>query len=356
MEVYMRLNSLLALLFLVTVSFGIVGGCNNNGSSNNDGDTEEPGAEDPSFNLDTAIELAELSLVAYEQRIQCINDGKGAITVPSGYTLEEVYYDEVTDADSGCHDDEDVVPAAFIVTKGDNIYLSFRGTSNLVDAVSDFAALQEPYMFLPNFGNVSIGFQVAYQGTDDNPIESAILSKLDELTMTGNFSNLYITGHSLGAALAFLAFPDLSNNVGMLDSVTMYNFAGPAAGDSDFVTAYEEVESQNRISVRVVNTNDLVPKLPPLGLDCENFSYFHTNDKHEITFGTELPALPDFAKDDCDFSTIGTDLLTYGINNLNAIEEDHSMCTYYKTLCNMSSDPSSCAAGAIGCDNGDANP
>jgi len=353
----MRLKSIVALLLLVTVSFGIVGGCNNNSGNNNGGDTEEPAAEDPSFNLATAIELAELSLVAYEQRIQCINDGKGAITVPSEYTLEEVFFEEVSSfLDTGCKDDSDNTPAAFIATMGDNIYLSFRGTANITDAISDVAALQETYMFLPGFGKVSIGFQNAYQGTDSNPIESAILSKLDELTMTGNFSNLYITGHSLGAALAFLAFPDLSKNVGMLDSVTMYNFAGPAAGDSDFVTAYEGVESTNRISVRVVNTNDLVPKLPPLGLDCENFSYFHTNDKHEITFGTELPPLPDFAMDDCDLSTIGADLLTYGINNEDAILEDHSMCTYYKTLCNMSSDPSSCAGGAIGCDNGDANP
>ena len=102
----MRLKSIVALLLLVTVSFGIVGGCNNNSGNNNGGDTEEPGAEDPSFKLATAIELAELSLVAYEQRIQCINDGKGAITVPSEYTLEEVFFEEVSSfLDTGCKDD-----------------------------------------------------------------------------------------------------------------------------------------------------------------------------------------------------------------------------------------------------------
>jgi len=352
----MRLNSILALLLLVTVSFGIVGGCNNNGG-NNGGDMEEPGAEDPSFDLDLAIELGELALVAYEQRIQCINDGKGAITVPSEYTLEEVIFQGVSSFfNSTCKDDSGVIPLAFVATKGDNIYVSFRGTANFTDAITDIAAIQVPYNFLQTTGKVSGGFQGAYTGTNDFPIESAILSKVDELTMTGIYTNLYITGHSLGAALAFLAFPDFSQNVSGIDNVVMYNFAGPAAGDSAWVTTYEGEYATNRTSFRIVNTNDLVPMLPPLGLDCTDFSYFHVDNKFEITFGVQLPALPDFEADNCNLIDIGAQLATYGINNQDDILEDHSMCTYYKTLCDMSSDPSSCANGAIGCDNGDANP
>ena len=355
----MRRTSLLAVLLLVVVSFGIAGGCsnnNNNGNNSGGGGGVLPDA-DPEFDLDLAVELGELALVAYEQRIQCINGGKQAITVPSGFTLEEVIFEGVSSFfNSTCLDDDDVIPIAFIATKGDNIYLVFRGTANFADAVSDLAALQQPYMFIPDAGNVSIGFQTTYQGTDDDPIESAILNKLDELTMTGNFSNLYITGHSLGAALAFLAFPDMSQNLGDIDSVTMYNFAGPAVGDSDWVSAYEGEYAPNRVSIRIVNTNDLVPMLPPLGLDCENFSYFHVDNKHEITFGTQLPPLPDFADDDCSLVSIGAQLGIYGITNQDDILEDHSMCTYYKTLCDMTSDPASCAGGAVGCDDGNTNP
>jgi len=43
-------------------------------------------------------------------------------------------------------------------------------------------------------GNASLGFLNVYIGTDSNPIESTALSKIDELTMTGNFNNLFITG------------------------------------------------------------------------------------------------------------------------------------------------------------------
>ncbi|GJM14846.1 MAG: hypothetical protein DHS20C13_01730 [Thermodesulfobacteriota bacterium] len=357
----MRKTSLLALLLLVTVSFGIVGGCNNNNGGSNDGGGVGAPAPDPQFNLQLAIELGELALVAYEQRIQCINDGKGAITVPSPYQLEEVIFQGVSSFfNSTCKDDSAVIPLAFIATKDDNIYVSFRGTANFTDAITDLAAIQVLYNFVPTTGKVSGGFQGAYTGTDDFPIESAILSKVDELAMTGTFNNLYITGHSLGAALAFLAFPDFSQNVSNIDSVTMYNFAGPAAGDSAWVTTYEDEYATNRTSFRIVNKNDLVPMLPPLGLDCVDFSYFHVDNKFEIEFGVVLPPLPDFSKDVsngiCDLGSIGGQLLTYGLNNSDNILTDHSMCSYYQTLCNMSSDPSSCSGGAIGCDNGDANP
>ncbi len=307
------------------------------------------------FDLETAIDLAELSLVAYNQLTECIDSGKEAITVPSPYTLQEVIYqDASSDVDSTCLDDDTVVPAAFIATRDKNIYLSFRGTKNVSDAVADAAALQVPYTLVPDGGEVSLGFLNDYMGTDTNPVQPDILSKLDELVMTGDYDNLYITGHSLGAALAALAFPDMSQNV-TISNVTMYNFAGPAVGNSDFVSTYEGEYSSNHVSWRVVNTNDLVPKLPPLGLDCMNFMYEHVNGEQEITFGVALPALPDFAADDCDLLKIGDDLITYGLNNLDDIETDHRMCTYFNTLCMMGSDPSICADRAIGC-GGDSSP
>jgi hypothetical protein len=341
----MRRTSILTVLLLVFVSFGISGGCNNNG-----GGGVVPGPVGPQFDLELAIELGELALVAYEQRIQCINGGKDTITVPSPYKLEEVIFQGVSSFfNSTCLDDDGVIPLAFVATKDDGIYVSFRGTANFTDAITDIAAIQVPYNFVPTTGQVSGGFQGAYTGTDDFPIESAILSKVDELAMTGNFTNLYITGHSLGAALAFLAFPDFSQNVSMIDNVIMYNFAGPAAGDSNWVTTYEGEFATNRISFRIVNTNDLVPMLPPLGLDCTDFSYFHVDGEVKITFGTQLPALPDFAADDCDLITIGAQLATYGINNQDDILEDHSMCTYFDTLCMMGSSPGTCSQRAIGC-------
>lgn len=346
----MRRISLLALLLLVAVSLGAAGGCNNNnGGGGNDDGLEAP--ETVQYDIDLAVELMELSAVAYQQRVQCINGGKSAITVPAPYTLEEVIFESEGTADEACMDDDTVIPFAFIATMGDSIYLSFRGTETFSDEIADIAALQIPYDFIQNGGKASLGFIAAYQGDNTNPIQSTIMNKLNELTMTGSFSNLYITGHSLGAAVAVVAFPDLATNLAMIDNVTMYNFAGPAVGDSDFVGAYEAIESDNRVSFRVLNTNDLVPMLPPLGLDCTNFSYFHAGAQETITFGTQLPALPDFADDDCSVLEIAAQLGIFGLANKDAIGENHDHCTYFSTLCAMGSDPGSCSQTAtdIGC-------
>jgi hypothetical protein len=328
------------------ISLGAVGGCNNNGGNNG------VGLGEPQFDLELAIELIELSLVAYEQRIQCIKGGKDAITVPYPYRLEEVIYEAVTPIlNSSCKNDLGVIPLAFIATKDDSIYVSFRGSADLSDVINDIAAIQVRYNFVPTTGKVSVGFQTAYTGNVTDPIESNILSKLDELTMTGNFKNLYITGHSLGAALALLAFPDFSQNVSNIDNVVMYNFAGPAAGDSNWVTTYEGEYAPNRISFRIVNKNDLVPMLPPLGLDCTDppFSYFHVDNKFEITFGIQLPPLPDFADDNCDLLTIGEQLGAYLLNNGEDAGKNHNHCNYFSALCSMGSSPETCSQRAIGC-------
>jgi Lipase (class 3) len=344
----MKAEKILIAFLLLAASFGLIGGC-----SNGSGGGTLPGPMPGDFDLETAINLGELSLVAYEQLRQCIDSGKDAITVPSPYTLQEVIYENVDSTfNDTCLDDNSVVPMAFIATEGNSIYLAFRGTSNVADSLSDALAIQVPYNLVPNGGKVSGGFLLDYEGTDSNPRESEILSKLDDLIMTGNYDNLYITGHSLGAALAAIAFPDLSQNTSV-SNVFMYSFAGPAVGDSDFVSTYEAEYGPDRVSWRVVNVNDLVPKLPPLGLDCTDFKYEHVSGEHDITFGVALPALPDFSSDNCNLITIGAQVATYGLNNIDDISTDHKMCTYFMTLCMMGNDPSTCQDRAIGCGGAD---
>ena len=133
---------------ILLLSFMSIGGCNNGGNS---GEPDAP-AMAPSmgpFNLDTALELALLSLVAYDQRLECINGDM--ITVPEGFNLEEVIYQDVDSSlDSGCKNDSKKIPIAFIATKDDNIYLSFRGTASYSDAITDSQVVQEPFTFFDN--------------------------------------------------------------------------------------------------------------------------------------------------------------------------------------------------------------
>ena len=342
----MRTDRILKIFLLLTVLFGLTSGCT--GSNDNTNPNPEPVTGE--FNLETAITLGELSLVTYEQLSQCIDSGKDAITVPAPFELEEVIYEGVDSSiNPTCKDDTSVVPTAFIATEGKNIYLAFRGTANISDALTDILNVQVDYTLVPNGGKVSEGFLNKYMGTNTNPIRATIFSKLDELVMTDNYDNLYITGHSMGGALAVTAFPDLSQNLSIAN-LFMYNFAEPAVGDSDFVSTYQGEYGADRMSWRVINTNDLVPKLPPLGLDCTDLMYAHVSGQHEMTFGVSLPDLPDFNHFNCDQIAINAAILAYSASNLDDIVTDHEICTYFKTLCNEGSDPSTCDQRAIGCD------
>jgi len=341
----MRTDRILKFFLLLTVFSGLTIGCS--GSNDSTNPAPAPGGE---FNLETAITLGELSLVAYQQLKQCIDTGKEAITVPAPFQLEEVIYEGVDSAiNPTCNDDTSVVPIGFIATEGKNIYLAFRGTANIADALTDILDTQVSYTLVPDGGKVSQGFLNKYMGTDTNPIRATVFSKLDELVGTGNYDNLYVTGHSMGGALAVTAFPDLSQNLSIAN-LFMYNFAEPAVGDGDFVSTYQGEYGADRVSWRVINTNDLVPKLPPLGLDCTDLMYAHVSGDHPITFGVTLPDLPDFNDFNCEPVAINAAIVAYGVSNLEDIVTDHEMCTYFKTLCMQGSDPSTCDERAIGCD------
>ncbi|XP_059632271.1 uncharacterized protein LOC132274922 isoform X2 [Cornus florida] len=81
--------------------------------------------------------------------------------------------------------------------------------------------------------------------------------------------HVYVTGHSLGGALATLLALELSSSQlakrGAI-SVTMYNFGSPRVGNKKFAEVYNQ---KVKDSWRVVNHRDIIPTVPRL------MGYFH---------------------------------------------------------------------------------
>lgn len=69
--------------------------------------------------------------------------------------------------------------------------------------------------------------------------------------------SVYVTGHSMGGALAVLAAYDLAVNFSM--KVNMYNFGGPRVGNPSFCRHYDKCVPA---SYRVVMDGDIVPGVP----------------------------------------------------------------------------------------------
>lgn len=139
----------------------------------------------------------------------------------------------------------------FILESDEAVVIAFRGTQSDPDWISDAQVYQRSFPYVPKSGLVHDGFLSIYESCRDS-----ILKTYQSLP---KHKTLYITGHSLGGALATLHAIDMAAN-SPFKQVVMYNYGSPRVGDTTFKRVYRSLVPY---SIRFVNTDDLVPKLPP---------------------------------------------------------------------------------------------
>jgi hypothetical protein len=146
---------------------------------------------------------------------------------------------------------------AFLVSNGEYAVLAFRGTE--VTKRSDVKTDVQATMFSIIEGRVHTGFIRAYKSLEKE-IEAS-LEKVKDLP-------LYITGHSLGAALATIATQYLErDHIIRYRIAACYTFGSPRVGNNEF-----DREFRSAI-YRVVNTTDIVTIIPLLAM-----GYIHIGD------------------------------------------------------------------------------
>jgi hypothetical protein len=168
--------------------------------------------------------------------------------------------------------------------------IALRGTQTYQEWVNDLTAIPQAFVLTPSgasTGSVHAGFYAVYTtGTDGQVptsstprVSGSLAYQINQAVTASTWPTtvpLYVTGHSLGAALAELCAMDIAlNTSSSASSITMLNFAPPrvAAGFLDagqtlpfdsydptkFVTSYQATVKS---SYSVVNAADLVPLLP----------------------------------------------------------------------------------------------
>ncbi|MBX3026933.1 lipase family protein [bacterium] len=310
---------------LLTIGFAtLLGGCGSDGHHGG-GATPTPtpviGQEQQPFDLGLALALGRLCLQSY----QMLTDYEQGTTfsLPPPYTLQAQY---LTPEHYPGEPFSSEVPIAFVATSGNAIYVVFRGTKTIAEWISDATFTQVPYAPVSGGGKTETGFTTIYE-----TVNTAIIAEVNGLAASSGYTTLYVTGHSLGAALATLAAPELARAT-RFSAPILYNFASPRVGDPEFASLVDALPT----SWRIANSNDEVPKLPPAvavvfhGDDPTFYFYEHIDSEYGITFGRPIRDLTD-------------------------LEEDHAMCNYYATLCDRTDTPTACkrmAGGADGCDPG----
>jgi predicted lipase len=130
--------------------------------------------------------------------------------------------------------------------------VAIRGTKTIWDWIGDIDAVPIPYLPDPSAGLVHMGFQLVYEH-----IRRSVADLLKANCQGAQA--IWVTGHSLGGALAVLGAYDILKNVRLGPVPQLYTFAGPRTAAPDFANNFKTaIPSCNR----VVNFMDVVPQVP----------------------------------------------------------------------------------------------
>lgn len=228
------------------------------------------------FDPSVAQELAELLQKAYGQFDQFTADEeankpleqRSKLQLGGEYQLRSEFY-------------ENSIPFGFVASKAssNNVFVVFRGTKTFAEWFKDaniplvsyndgknsegsilrvvgekLQLIQSPVEIseVGDFGRVTVGFRQIYTSLRNDMINALKLCNQD--------SQIFVTGHSLGGALATLAIPDILRNTDFKsEKVILYTFASPRCGDRKFATEFRATGVRHW---RIANTEDFVTMIP----------------------------------------------------------------------------------------------
>ena len=145
---------------------------------------------------------------------------------------------------------KDIDTQGYIAVNDKTILTAFRGTESLPDWLTNLQAVKDPGPWRST--EVHEGFQDAFFATALK-IGQIIGQKRQN-------QQVWVTGHSLGGALAVLLAATLLEN--HIPVHGLYTFGSPRVGDKSFAEHLNK-QLKNKAHWRVVNEGDIVPHLPP---------------------------------------------------------------------------------------------
>jgi hypothetical protein len=148
------------------------------------------------------------------------------------------------------------VTMGFVASQGNDFYIVIRGTITPLEWLDDVTIAPAAFPGNPAkgpWGSTSQGFLDIY-----NQLWPQITAQVKRTGRTpASPGNIYVTGHSLGAAVAHLVVAGLYNFYNIVP--VSYTFSGPRTGDPVFAQAFA---AAGLGTWRIFNTEDIVPTVP----------------------------------------------------------------------------------------------
>jgi len=169
----------------------------------------------------------------------------------SGFIVENELYDSKTDLEGYIG----------ILKSTKTIYLAFRGSSSKLNWMADFETTKRNYETYTECDcRVHHGFYEAATNLKEQSINAT-----QEIKKKTGYSNVIVTGHSLGAAVAQLIGMELSA-IDIKNKI--YNFGQPRIGDKKYASFVNNISEE---LARFTHNKDMVPHVPP-----QEIGYLHS--------------------------------------------------------------------------------
>lgn len=179
------------------------------------------------------------------------------------------------------------------------IVLSFRGSSNIRNFVTDVVFAQGPCDLVLGC-KVHVGFAQAW-----DELSRAVTSAVRDGVTANPSYKFVVTGHSLGGAVAHLAAAYLRREGYNCD---LYTYGSPRVGNKSFATF---LSNQQGSEFRITHEDDPIPRLPPIV-----FGYRHTTPEYWVNNGasestdytaSDIEVCKGTANVSCNAGTLGLD-------------------------------------------------
>jgi len=273
-----------------------------------------PFQSDPNFRFANASWAADAAMLAYAryQKIRMNEADLNGILGPHFTTTATI---------GDCFVDNASTGRGFFAATDTFAILALRGTEkgNNHDAKADLKLVLVPEEAL-GVGKVHWGFQDYLDS-----VWQRVKQLVDQYRSTHKTQEICITGHSLGAAMATLAFHRLQD-----DHTSLYTFGCPRVGNQDFCQSLEKMTPDR--AFRFVDFEDVVTQIPLTewfaGYQHPKCTTFLIDQQHAIQKDpTNLPDVPKVGK------ALLLDFLEGSLDGtvLNSIPEplaDHSPVRY----------------------------
>lgn len=206
------------------------------------------------FDLKTALSMAKAAYLIYQDPdyVKEIAEYRWGVA-----DIQDIQY----------FDDPSRDTQAFTLRTKDAVILAFRGSQEIKDWQTNISTRFNKFSLKTTMeplaedvtqpiGTVHRGFQSGWNAVEGRVIKQLLSWKAG---VPGGVP-LFITGHSLGGALATVAAASLVK-LGFRNIRGVYTFGQPRVGDIVFATEMS-VELKDKV-FRFVNNNDVVPHVPP---------------------------------------------------------------------------------------------